>query len=331
MAPEAINHEHEVDHRADIYSLGVMLYEMLTGHVPRGAWEPPSRSLGSDVRFDEIVSRAMQADPKKRFQNMGELSSVMKQLVRASGTQTGISSPALSRIPPALDPNATTVALRPPWRRSRFPRLAVAALGTAMLGGVGFSYLRVHPAVQRWLVGDSTPPVTIALTERDRQELLARFVINHAGIVNVTTSFQTEKLMGERENINAIPDLPRSDYTVWRVTLDDITFTDDDMAGLIRLCEDAGSVSNMNLHGSGVTARGLALLPRLNESLDSLNLTETAAFSAQSVPYLMACRNLRLLKVSVGFTDPSSAATRAELELVHKLRDALPDCNIRVE
>jgi serine/threonine protein kinase len=329
MAPEAINHEHEVDHRADIYSLGVMLYEMLTGHVPRGAWEPPSRSVGTDARFDEIVSRAMQSDPRKRYQNIGELSTVMKQLVQASGTQTGISSPALSRVPPTLDPNATTVAMRPSMRRPRFSRLALTALGAALVGGVGFSYLKDHPFVQRLLHDAEKAPPAVVLTERERQEALARFVINHGGIVNLTTPYQREKLL--TENINTFPDLPRSEYTVWRVTLDDPTFTDEDMPGLVRLCEDAGSVNNVNLHGSGVTAKGLVLLPRLNESMDSLNIANTAALSAKSLPYLVACKNLRLLKLSVGFVDGSSATTRTELELVHKLRDMLPECRIVVE
>ena len=90
MAPEAATREHQVDHRADIYSLGVMLYEMLTGHVPKGAWEPPSRTAGTDARLDEVISRALQPDPVNRFQSIGEMTQVMKQLVQASGTQSGV-------------------------------------------------------------------------------------------------------------------------------------------------------------------------------------------------------------------------------------------------
>ncbi len=69
MAPEQCERPHETDHRADIYSVGVLLYEMITGELPLGRFDPPSvkRTVGEDV--DHLVLRALEKDPAKRFRN----------------------------------------------------------------------------------------------------------------------------------------------------------------------------------------------------------------------------------------------------------------------
>ena len=62
-----------VDHRADIYSVGAMLYEMLCKEPPHGAIEPPSRRVGCDTRLDHIVLKAMSRTPEGRYQSATEM------------------------------------------------------------------------------------------------------------------------------------------------------------------------------------------------------------------------------------------------------------------
>ena len=73
MAPEQFEHPKDVDHRADIYSLGVVFYQMLTGELPIGRFAPPSKKVHIDVRLDEVVLRALEKEPKLRYQQADEL------------------------------------------------------------------------------------------------------------------------------------------------------------------------------------------------------------------------------------------------------------------
>jgi serine/threonine protein kinase len=68
MSPEQIEAPGEVDHRADIYALGVVFYQMLTGELPGKKIEPPSRKVAIDVRLDEVVLRALEEKPALRYQ-----------------------------------------------------------------------------------------------------------------------------------------------------------------------------------------------------------------------------------------------------------------------
>jgi serine/threonine protein kinase len=73
MSPEQIEKPQTVDHRADIYSLGVVFYEMLTGELPLGKFLAPSKKVHIDVRLDEIVLRALEKEPDRRYQHASEV------------------------------------------------------------------------------------------------------------------------------------------------------------------------------------------------------------------------------------------------------------------
>jgi serine/threonine protein kinase len=75
MAPEMFSRPDEVDHRADIYSSGVVCFEMLTGQIPRGEPVPPSSKAAADPRLDPIVLRALERDRERRYQQMWQMNS----------------------------------------------------------------------------------------------------------------------------------------------------------------------------------------------------------------------------------------------------------------
>ena len=73
MAPEQIEKPQTVDHRADIYSLGVVFYEMLTGELPLGKFAPPSKKVQMDVRLDEVVLHTLEKEPSRRYQQVSQV------------------------------------------------------------------------------------------------------------------------------------------------------------------------------------------------------------------------------------------------------------------
>lgn len=73
MAPEQIERPAAVDHRADLYSLGVVFYEMLTGELPLGRFPNPSTRQGVDRRIDEIVLKALEKQPELRYGSASQI------------------------------------------------------------------------------------------------------------------------------------------------------------------------------------------------------------------------------------------------------------------
>jgi serine/threonine protein kinase len=116
MAPEQVERPESVDRRADIFSLGVVFYQMLTGELPIGRFAPPSRTVKLDVRIDEVVLRALENKPELRFPQAGDVKSEVEHIR---------STPAP---PPPTPPPIPQTTTKQPSRLSLTFRLAVFLL-----------------------------------------------------------------------------------------------------------------------------------------------------------------------------------------------------------
>jgi serine/threonine protein kinase len=117
MAPEQVEKPATVDHRADIYSLGVVFYEMLTGELPLGKFQPPSKKVQVDVRLDEVVLHALEKEPDRRYQQASQVKSDV-ETIAATAVKSEVRSPK-SDMGQSFPASATT------RQEARFSRTAI--------------------------------------------------------------------------------------------------------------------------------------------------------------------------------------------------------------
>ena len=178
MAPEALMLGSAVDHRADIYAVGVMLYQMLTGKIPQGMFKMPSLQIpGLDPRYDGIIAKGIMEDREARYQSAREMRSdldgiltqpvVKVEPAAADAPAQGAMLPTNARPQrpgtrqPAPPGSTGAHTIPHETQRGSLAWLGVTALVLAVLGGVGwltFGVPRQPVAATTRPLEDSTPP-----------------------------------------------------------------------------------------------------------------------------------------------------------------------------
>lgn len=149
----------QADHRADIYSLGVVLYELLTGELPGKNLTPPSQRVQIDVRLDEVVLRALETQPELRYATVAEFRT---QLETFGTGKKPTSAPSVRLV---------AAAFAAVWTLTAFPIVSYVVDGLRMTNTVVIAALLLvilavvlgvlapsfvtQPRHRRWLRGSS--------------------------------------------------------------------------------------------------------------------------------------------------------------------------------
>lgn len=160
-APEVVSDPYSVDHRADIFSLGVMLHELLTGKLPANDPRPASAIVRCDTRLDAIIRRATQNFPASRYPSAAEMAADLRA-IRSSQVPSTVNAPSGRNVPAGRKtaPMPTSRAAKvprkfPKARKKSANNSALLFVLLVVLAGAAYYHFSGNP--QTAVIAPTTP------------------------------------------------------------------------------------------------------------------------------------------------------------------------------
>jgi len=276
-APESLTAGMIVDHRADLYAVGVMLYKMLTGEIPRGVFPPASEKAKTNPGFDAIITKAMQTEPDRRYQS----AAVMRDDVQRTGAPTPAPRVAEKRVgrrtlfvvgSTVIVALAAGLAWLRPWDRT-------VARAIDALPPTTREVPKVEPAA------DAPAPV---ITNPAAQRAAAEWVFAKGGVVG---------LKGEAARREGYWSLPQEPFEVAEIYFENVApvggpITDEELAR--HLPELTALTQFIIIQSPGIAAgisdagaRLIAALPQMQDvGLDGVRVSDATVRQLAALPKL---------------------------------------------
>jgi len=193
-APEVVEAPQTVDARADIFSLGVLLHELLTGKLPADDPRTPSEIIGCDRKFDEIVARATRHDAQFRYPTATEFVKDL-EAVFAQPAPSGKVIPKVVAGAPIRVPRKAT-SYKPKKKSSGFPTGLVFFL--LIIAGAGYYYYKKqHKA--------PAPPAVVAPQDESDEDDLTTSAVKHRSKASKSEKKSNEPEQQGQESVFGTP------------------------------------------------------------------------------------------------------------------------------
>ncbi len=170
-APEVVKNPESIDERADIFSIGAILYELVTGHLPQDSYTPPSKEQKMHADFDKIVKKAILPDPDLRYGDMDDFLVALNNLKEKLDSGDAEEELIVSNVNKTSAPRATVklASAKPPREVKLSAQTSATAKpivtsGAAKTSAAHTSATNVNYQRERKAKSDTSKLVNIAIT-----------------------------------------------------------------------------------------------------------------------------------------------------------------------
>jgi len=322
MSPEQARGE-KVDHRTDIYSLGIILYEMLAGRVPfegdsamaviyQHIHEPPPPIEGLPTQLQDVIDRALSKNPDDRYQHANQMSAEFNEAIGIQAESETV-LPLQNRTSRSATP---TKKQAPLWIGAAV--FACACVSLLLVGAVGISAFNLLPTREVALAeSTSTAETHQHPTEVASDGLIPNTSASPVGVLRFQSSIATMDQITINATLAPLPE--NTQYEAWMI--DDAHEQSRSLGVLEQIAGDQFSLIFIDPQGQNLIAQYNRMEITLEPSPDdSPNSSRNVLYSGSLPPGSL--EHIRHLMVGTEETPGQDAVAVGLIDNISLIKEA---------